>query len=197
MAQTITLSASSDYGQSGQYICRITGRAERVQFDRNFCGTRSGKRNDFTSYETDEIGLYETQSCTHKGKKRNYYLVLPWRDGIKKLVTDHEDALIIAKRLDGGEILTEVVGCELGDPLTNSDGTPKLAEDDQRPLFALVYTIRSKQEAKQAIAAATLDTAITQAFAALQALPAPLQRKAMAALKSKLFPKEENPAIVA
>jgi hypothetical protein len=191
---SIKLTAESKYGYSGQYICRITGRAERVQFQREFCGTKFGKRGEGTSYETDEIGLYEVQDVTKSGKSRSYYLVLPWReDEIRKLPSDHEDALAIAKRLDARESLTDIVAIELGDPILDSDGTPKLKEDGT-PRHSLVYVIRTKTEAKAAVAAATIDSVVAAIVAALAALPEPLQRKALAAAKAKLAPPKTNGA---
>ena len=54
---TVTLNAESKYGFSGQYIARITGSAAKFQFNREFVGNKHGKRNEGSSYETDEVGL--------------------------------------------------------------------------------------------------------------------------------------------
>jgi hypothetical protein len=219
MGTTITLNANADYGQSGQYIARITGRAPRVQFAREFVGSKSGKRNDVTSYETDECGLYEVNDATRKGKVRKYLLVLPWRDELVKLTSDHEDALTIAKRLDGGEGLEDIVSIER-EPMTKtathrvctvcreridshcsahpeaagtivSEDVPVL-DDLGVPRDRLVYVIRSKGEAKRATAAATLDSAVDAIVNALQALPAPQQKQALKAARDRLFPKASD-----
>jgi hypothetical protein len=184
---TVTICAEAKYGFSGQYIAKIIGRAARVQFNREFCGRKYGKRGESTSYETDEIGLYEAADVSKSGKSHRYLLILPWRDELKKFVSDHEDALALAKRLDDGESLTDIVAVELGDPILDSDGTPKL-KDDGTPRHSLVYVIRTKTEAKATIAAATVDSAVDAIVAALTALPEPLQRKALAAAKARLAP---------
>ncbi len=186
---TVTLTADSKYGFSGQYIAKLIGRAPRVQFEREFCGRKSGKRNESTRYETDEPGLYETADVGKHGKEHSYWLVLPWDGQLKRLCSDHEDALAIAKRLGDREELTDIVGLELGDPILNPDGTPALNSETGKPRHKLVYTIRSKVEVKRAAAAETIDSAVAAIVAALQALPAPQQKAALAAAKSKLFPK--------
>ena len=218
MSATIKLTAEAKYGYSGQYIAKITGRAERVQFAREFCGSKFGKRNECTSYETDETGLYEVVDVTKSGKAKNYYLVLPRNDGLIKMVSDHEDALILAKRFDAGERLEDIVAIELGDPVTEYQYYGACGEckrelatgencadhpegfrssecrqipklnDQGKPLHKLVYVIRDKAEIKKAAAAATLDAAVDAIVLALAALPEPLQRKALAAAKAKLSP---------
>jgi len=216
---TVTLSAESKYGYSGQYIARITGRADRVQFARSFVGTRSGKRNDASKYETDEIGLYEECDVGKNGKSKSYALVMPWKSTLKKIYVDLDDALKIAKRFDGGESLDGIVCLELGEqkfvtewyvvcnecgqecvanalkcgehpdswvqrksrevPAVNADGTLK---------FALTYRIFSKAEAEKAEALSSVEAAADAIVGALAALPAPLQRKALSAVKARLFP---------
>jgi hypothetical protein len=218
MSGIVKLSAESKYGCSGQYIALLTGRAAKVQFNRSFVGTKSGKRGDFTTYETDECGLYEVCDIGKHGKDKTYYLVLPWRDEIRKLPSNHENALAIAKRLDGGERLEDFIICELGEPLTTSEyyatcntcnrelaryekcpdhpdvytntqcrEVPKLNPDTGKPLHALVYAIRKPGEVKKAQAAGNVDAAVDAIVAALQALPEPLAKKALAAAKAKLF----------
>lgn len=193
MPTTIKLTAESSYGCSGQYIARITGRAERVQFARSFVGTKYGKRGEYTSYETDEIGLYEVQS-QKKGKSRSYWLVLECDGELRRFSSDHEDALAIAKRLDSGESLPDIVLIELGDVLTNTDGSPYRLKADGIPMRKAVYSIRSKSEAKAAVAAATLDSAVSAIVAALMPLPELLRRKALTAAKEKIMPKKESVA---
>ncbi len=191
MAQVVTLAAFADYGQSGQYIAKLTGRAPRVQFRREFLGTKEGKRNDGTRYETDEVGLFEVHNETRKGRDRQYWLVLAWKEGLVSLRADHEDALLICKRLDGGERLEDIVVVERGDELKHNDGSPKLDENGNQR-YALVYTIRRPGQAKKAAAAATLDAAVEAIVQSLTALPAPEQKKALTAARAKLFPKAES-----
>lgn len=213
---TITLSASSDFGHSGQYIARLVGRAPRVQFQREFLGRKSGKRQDDTSYETDETGLYEVSNQTRKGCSRDYWLVLPWGDELKKIRTDHEDSLAICKRLQDGERLEDFVVLEKGDPLTKTVSVWRCAacsrelrcgekcpdhpegqqlldhydvpdiNDQGEPRYKLVYMIRSRAETQKQEKSATLDTAVEAIMQVIQALPAPLQRKALATAKSRL-----------
>ena len=166
---TVSLHASADFGKTGQYIASLTGRAPQVHFVRSFVGSKYGKRNDGTSYETDEAGLYECCDQTRKGKVKRYYIVLEFQNELRKLQTDLEDSLVIAKRLDGGESLADIV--EL------------LVEDEK-----VVYRINSKAEVKKTKAAGNLDAAVTAIVSALQALPAPLQKKALAQAKERLFP---------
>jgi hypothetical protein len=116
---TVKLNAESKYGFSGQYIARITGRAAKFQFNREFVGNKYGKRNECSSYETDEIGLYEECDVTKSGKTKSYALVMPWKDDVRKLYSDTEDALKIAKRLDDGETLDQIIVLEL-EPMTET-----------------------------------------------------------------------------
>lgn len=162
---TITLHASADYGFTGQYIAKLVGRAAKVQFNREFCGTKYGKRNECTSYTTDEPGLYETQNVTRKGKTRKYWIVIEVNGKLEEYQTDLDDALAIAKRLEGGESLEEII----------------LAEEDG-------YTIRTKAEAKKALAADNLEEAVKAIQGILETLPEPLQRKALTELRKRLFP---------
>lgn len=121
MGTTVRLSAESKYGCSGQYLARITGRAPRVQFARTFLGSKSGKRGECTSCETDEPGLYEECDVGRSGKTKSYAVVLPWRGGLRKLYADLEDSLLIAKRLDEGQALESIVQFAVGEPLTDSE----------------------------------------------------------------------------
>lgn len=150
--------------------------------------------------------------------------MLPWKDDLRKLYCNTDDALAIAKRLDDGQVLEDFVVCELGDPLTEYEyygqcsvckkelprngkcdehpdafcGTecrevPKL-NDEGKQMHKLTYSILKAGEVKKAAAAATLETAVAAIVAALQALPAPDQKKALAAAKAQLFPKPEAAA---
>lgn len=218
-SETIKLHAESKYGYSGQYIARLVGRDSRMQFSREFVGSKYGKRSECTSFETDEPGLFEICDVSKSGKSKEFKLVLPWRDGLVSLTSSSSDALKIAKRLGEGERLTDFVVAELGEVLTThqyydacsvcerelapgekcaehpeghrsvlSRQVPRL-KDDGTPIRRLVYDIRTKAEAQKVDAAATLSAAVDAIVAVLAALPEPLQRKAFAAAKAKVFPK--------
>ena len=221
-SETITLSAESKFGHSGQYIAKLIGRAERVQFERVFVGAKFGKRAECTSYETDESGLYEVCDVAKRGKDKSYYLVLPWREGLIKLTSDSTDALKIAKRLGAGERLEQIVRACLGDPLTDAQwyGTcsvcgAELAEGqpcaehpegyrisksrqvprlktDGSPVHALVYEILTPAQSRKEESAGTLEAAVDAIVAALAALPAPAQRKALTMARAKLFSKADG-----
>lgn len=118
MASTVKLNAEAKFGKSGQYIARIVGRDDRVQFARSFVGSKFGKRSECTSYETDVPGLYEICDVTKSGKTKSYALVLPWRGGLRRVWSDLEDFLILARRLEDGEFLPDIVRLEAGDPIT-------------------------------------------------------------------------------
>lgn len=188
----IRLTANADFGKTGQYIAKLTGRAPKVQFTREFVGIKEGKRRDVTRYETDECGLYEVNNETRKGKDRQYWLALPWGDDLCLLRTDHEDALAICKRLDSSEILTDFVKIERGDPLINRDGTPAL-DADGKPKHDLLYTILTARETKTASAAAAIETAVDGIVAILSGLSEAERKKALAGAKARLAPKAPEP----
>lgn len=214
--QIIHLAAESKYGFSGQYIAKLTGRAERVQFNRTFVGSKSGKRGELTTYETDEIGLYELCDVGKRGKDKSYVLVLPRNDGLILLNSDIEDALKIAKRLGAGERLEDIVVVELGEQLYRFESycvcgeckielldSQKCTEhpeawrssetrqvprlnNEGKPLRKLVYSIRSAKEVKAAETAATLDGAATAICDALRGLSESGRTKAVKMAKERL-----------
>jgi hypothetical protein len=55
----ISLRGRADYGCTGQYVARITGRDSKFTFEREFLGKKIGKRGDVTEADVDEPGLYE------------------------------------------------------------------------------------------------------------------------------------------
>lgn len=182
----IEFTAVSDYGQTGQYVARLTGRAPRVSFSREFLGRKSGKRNDITTALIDDPGLYEVVWCKRKGKERAYWLVVEHDGELRQLRSDEEDCLAIAKRFDGGEFLEQILAIEV------VDVEPELlAKYPDSAKTKLVYVIRNKAEAKKAVASATIDTAVAAIVNALDALPAAQQKQALAAAKARLFPKAE------
>jgi len=185
MAGTVTLTAGADFGKAGQYIARLTGRAPRVQFEREFVGAKEGKRKELTSYETDEVGVYEINNETRKGRVREYFLVLPWKDELRMLRTDHEDSLAICKRLDAGEVLTDFVKIELGDPMHNRDGSPVLDEKEQ-PRHGLVYSVLTSREAKKALAGALVTSAVSSIVEILAGFGPADQKKILVAVRESL-----------
>lgn len=215
---TIRLTAESKWGFHGQYIAKLTGRAPKVQFAREFCGSKVGKRGETTSYETDETGLYEVCDVNKRGKDKTYKLVLPWKDRLCVLTTDCEDALAIAKRLGNGENIEDVVVVERGDALTIQEyfrtcsecghessidfcpdhpnathvgdlrTKPKLNADGEQ-LYALVYTIRTKKADQ--VAAESIADSVSKIVALLLALSPDERARAFAAVQATLA---ESPA---
>lgn len=181
---SITLTASSDFEKAGkQYVARITGRKPIATFARDFIGRRSGKRNDFTSALVVEPGLFEISSPTRKGAGREWVLVIEHEGELVKLQSDEEDAMKIAKRLDGRESLADIVAVE-----SLARDAAWLVDHPNGPTHVFIYEIRTPGEAKKAVAAASESVAVDAIVAALAALPAPLQKKALATAKARLFP---------
>lgn len=148
--QVVHLRAEAKWGCSGQYIARLVGRAPKYTFGRVFVGSKYGKRGESTAYDTDESGLFEICNVGKRGKEKEFWLVLPYGNGLTLLRSDLDDAMAIAKRLDKHEKLEEIIAIELGDELKNYDGTPKL-KDDGTPRHELVYTIRTPAKAAAAV----------------------------------------------
>lgn len=197
-SSTISLTASAKYGYGGkQYIAQITGRAPKVTFARAFVGTKYGKRKEDSSFDTDEPGLFELCDIDRKGNKaQRYRLVLPapgaaaqeavagdaeeegrvdegaaLREGASRLVlvrASKEEAMAIAKRLDKGEQLVEIIRIV------------DLAKDQIEILTAA--------QAKKAAAAATLDEAVSACLAVLGALPEREAKRVVAELRKRLTP---------
>lgn len=103
----ITLTAESDYSNAGkQFVARILGRNSKYTFDREFIGKRSGKRNDITTADVDEPGLYETRDLTRKGNDDSYCLILPQGAGLVQKWIDKEGAMKVAKEIQNGRDVT-------------------------------------------------------------------------------------------
>jgi hypothetical protein len=105
----ITLNASADYGLSGQYIARISGRDSKYTFNRDFIGRRCGKRNESTNADVDDPGLYECCDVDRNGKKSRFYFVVEVDGDLFKFTTDKEDAMTVAKMMDDGRAFSEIV----------------------------------------------------------------------------------------
>ena len=178
----ITLTAdSNEYGNSKQYIARISGRDSKFTFRREFAGRKTGRRNDRTEAFVDEPGLFEICDIDKKGRKDLGYALIVRRtpdcpplsetadpDFIRFDPTT-EQAVTLARRMDDGDDLAEIV------EITR-------AEDGYH------FQIRSKSEAKKASAAASIDQAVEECWQILQAFPEREAKKVMAALKLRVSP---------
>jgi hypothetical protein len=172
----ITITASSNvFGETKQYIAHITGRSSKFQFERKFVGRKTGRRNETTEYSTDEAGLYEDCDIDKKGRKDiGYWIVLanPTGSGLIKTRCTMEDALSIAKRLDAGESIENMIA------LSASVSEPE----------KWVYELRSNAEVKAAVAGQTIGTATEACWQIMQALPEREAKKVLAALKLRVSP---------
>jgi hypothetical protein len=176
---TIELTVTSRcYGNSGQYIARITGRAEKYTYAREFVGR---KRDRDTSAIIDEPGIYEECDIDKKGRKDLTYayvyartadlppLTVSSNPHFGYLPMSESDVMHVTKRLDAGESLTDILAVAL---------------DGDR----YGYTVRTKGEAKKASVAVTIDSATDACWAVLQALPEREAKKVLAALKLRVSP---------
>lgn len=177
------ISDSKEYGNRKNYVARIAGRNSKMTFEREFLGKTP---------DIDEPGLFEICDYDRKGRKEiSYVLVLAVPEevqagGIAKLVTDKEDAMKIARRMDDGESIEQIVVAE---PRENRDQW--LAEHPGKTGY--VYAIRTKGEAKKATVAATVDSATNDCWKVLSLLPEKEAKKVLAALKLRVSPKPAAP----
>lgn len=117
MSQTIHLRADADYGHTGQFIARITGRNARYTFEREFLGRKSGKRNDITEADVDDPGLYECCNISRKsGKDSRFTLVVQVGDDLLEFDSNKEDAMKIGKAMDQGREFGDIVVGHKADP---------------------------------------------------------------------------------
>lgn len=107
----LTLKAEANYGYGGkQYIARILGRDSKFTFRREFVGTKSGKRREYASFDTDEPGLYITCDITRKGDKdETYYALVHYRGNLRRGELTKEEAMKIARGLDAGSPLDSLL----------------------------------------------------------------------------------------
>jgi len=106
------ITATAEPGRTGQYIARIVGFDPSFIFRREFIGTRSGKRGEWTNADVDDAGLYEACDVTPKGKAHRYLLVVKspeTNDEPVILRSDKGDAVRIARALDAGRTIAEIV----------------------------------------------------------------------------------------
>lgn len=163
---TVTLSASADFGHTGQYVARLTGRNSKFTFEREFIGSKSGKRGDYSSADVDDPGVYEMRDVTRKGKFDRYRIVVEFDGELHKLVSDKEDAMAVCKQLDAGRAFADIV---------------RASRDDEGKV---VYEILT---AKQAAQAALGDVA-EQIAALLRPLEEKAQKAAMKRVRELLAP---------
>lgn len=167
----ITLTAGADYGHEGkQYIARITGRDPKFTFRREFLGRKVGKRNGTTEADVDEAGLFIECDIDRKtGKNEKFRLLLELDGQLHSAYIQKEDAMVIAKRMDGGEQLAEIA---------------QYYRDGDK----IKYRILSKAEIARAVAAVTIESAVEQCWLILQALPEREAKKVLQALKTRVSP---------
>jgi hypothetical protein len=129
---TVTFKAEAKLPHGGrQYIARILGRDSKYLFRREFLGTKSGTRREYSSLTTDEPGLYETCNVNRKGDKdKTFYVVLVWENNVRRGVVTEEEAIVIARGLDAATAIEELVVVHLADEGgTLSNGLPKIRID--------------------------------------------------------------------
>ena len=185
MKTTVTLNAEGSYGHERQYIARIVGRDHKFTYHREFVGRKAGRS---TSATVDEPGLYELCDIDKKGRKESRFriVVTAGEDLISlRAGADNADgaapeavALAIAKRLDAGESIADMIQLLPG----------------ELPGAETKYHLRTPSETKRADAAHTVDSAIENCWVILQALPEREAKKVMQALRLRMRPKEEAPA---
>jgi len=113
----IYLSSSASYGNGGkQYIARITGRNSKFNFEREFIGRKGGKRNESCEADVDTPGLYECRSIDNKGRPDDSWSLVWELDGkFIELGVTKEDAMKIAKEMDAGRPIEQLVAVTPGD----------------------------------------------------------------------------------
>jgi hypothetical protein len=175
----ITISSQSkSYGNTKNYVARLTGRHSSMTFAREFMGKEA---------LIDEAGLFEECDIDKRGNKdQTYVLVLPLPEPVggedlRRFSADKEDAMKIARRLDEGETLDQIV---VAVPRENRE--QYLAENPGR--HGYVYRIQTKGEAKKATAAATITSATQDCWKVLSLLPEREAKKVLAALKARVSP---------
>lgn len=165
---TVSLSASADYGHTGQYVARLTGRNSKFTFEREFIGSKYGKRNEGTSAQVDDPGVYEMRDVTRKGKVDKYRIVVELDGELHKLVSDKEDAMAICKQLDAGRAFGEIVR----------------ASRDEADATKVVYEILTAKQAEQA----ALGDVAEQIVALLRPLEEKAQKATLKRVRELLAP---------
>lgn len=160
----ITLKATADYGQAGQFIARITGRDSKFTFEREFLGRKSGKRNETTTVDIDTEGLYECCDIHRKrGKQSSFYLVCEVAGTPIQYNSDKEDAMAVAKAMDSGRKFAEIVSA-----------------DDEG------YEILDPKQAEQRQVAQTIETAVGLCWTVIETLSSTDALAVLDALEKRL-----------
>ncbi len=111
MITILTFSSRAGFGfENKQFVARITGRHPKWTFDREFIGTKTGKRKDGTTAKVDDPGLYQERNIDNKGRATNRYYAV-WSLGGKELdyaPISEDEAMGLAKDLDSGRASTVV-----------------------------------------------------------------------------------------
>jgi len=177
----ITLRATAAFGFGGkQYIGRVTGRDPKWGLRLEFIGTKGGKRNEETTAEVDDPGIYVVRNWDRKNRADETYLLIlevgQDDEGAPKLRSfslDKSDALKIAKLMDGGRKLADIV-----EPI---DAAPE-RRADRTWGYITVRQAASKAEAQ------TIDSATEACWQVLTALPEKQAKKVLAALRLRVSP---------
>ena len=163
---------SKCYGNNGQFIAELTGREKKWIFERTFDGRKSGSTTEHT---IDTPGLFEACDLDRKGNKDyRYRLYVMAGDKLVRFRIEKEDAMTIAKAMDDGRKLDEIVLAEASD-------APEAYEGH-------VWSIVSAAESKKAKAAASIDEAADRCWAILMGLPPADVKKVLAKVRDKASP---------
>lgn len=178
MIDEITLTGPTNYnprfapsGAKKGYVARITGRASgAVKYEREFLGSEA------TLLAGDE-GLYERQIGEKKGGYTRYYHMLLSHPEHGLILSADCEAEVpkIAKLLDDG---VEIQGAVEVIDLRPSE------RHEGRMIFTA--RARTKSQAKQARAAASIDGAVTDCIAVLRGLSVAEQKKAISEIRKRL-----------
>lgn len=159
MSGTVEMIARADYGQSGQYVARITGRDAKFTFAREFVGRKTGKRKEYAEVVTDQVGLYEICDKTRKGKECRYRVAVPGpKDGelvLCKLSLSH--AMELATYLDSGYDVEDCLKIE-----TREDGYVHVSLTDPSAVDPWDYVIGETRKALQSLSPENREKFLTE-----------------------------------
>jgi hypothetical protein len=163
---SVTLTASADFGHTGQYVARLTGRNSKFTFEREFIGSKGGKRGEFSSADVDDPGVYEMRDATRKGKVDKYRVVIEFEGELHKLVSDKPDAMEICKALGAGRAFSDIV---------------RAGRNEEQKIY---YEILSAAQAKKV----GVSDVVSQCVALLRTLEPAQQKAALKELRAALAP---------
>jgi hypothetical protein len=137
----ITLRATNaEYrGTKKASIGRVTGRDPKWGLALEWVGQRSGGTD--VEHITDEPGLYQLRSYDRKGRQsEELTLVIPGPDGeLREYGCPREEAMKVARELDAGRPLAEIVRATAASPLNRAraaraEHAAKLAVSRDKPM---------------------------------------------------------------